>query len=128
MGLVVTKLVFGVSDKVRFKQVCSATETSWKIEILLVASLDMILSNKRITKALIRLGGCTGWSADAQAGLHLCSQIYEDMFCRVEVHIYCIHKLKICFQSEIHKNRAKTNHSSCFFFVVSPVKLLKCIF
>ena len=39
----------------RFKPACSATETSSKIEILLVASLDMILSNKRQTKALIRL-------------------------------------------------------------------------
>ena len=44
-----------VSNKVRFKRVCSATETSYKMENSLVASLDMILSNKRITKALIRL-------------------------------------------------------------------------
>ena len=28
-----------------------------------LASLDVILSNKRITKALIRLHGCAGWSA-----------------------------------------------------------------
>ena len=28
MGLVATKPVFGVSDKVRFKPACSATETS----------------------------------------------------------------------------------------------------
>ena len=41
---------------------CSATENSQKIEIWLAASLDMILSNKRITKALIRLHGCAGWS------------------------------------------------------------------
>ena len=34
-----------------------------KNEISLVGSLDMILSNKRITKALIRLRGCAGWSA-----------------------------------------------------------------
>ena len=34
-----------------------------KIEISLEASLDMILSNKRITKALIRLCVCAGWSA-----------------------------------------------------------------
>ena len=38
MGLVATKPVFGVSDK--------ASETSQKIEILLVASLDMILFDK----------------------------------------------------------------------------------
>ena len=38
--------VLGVSDKVRVKPFCSATETSLKIEISLVANLDVILSNK----------------------------------------------------------------------------------
>ena len=56
MSLVEGKHVIGVSDKVRFKPVSWASETSQKIEISLVASLDIILSNKRITKALIRLG------------------------------------------------------------------------
>ena len=63
MGLDATKPVFAVSDKTRLKPFSSATVTSQKIEILLVASLDMILSNKQITKALIRLHGCAGWSA-----------------------------------------------------------------
>ena len=58
-----TKPVFGVSDKVRFIPVSSATGTSYKIEISLAASFDMVLSKKRITKALIRLRGCAGWSA-----------------------------------------------------------------
>ena len=60
MGFNATKPVFRVSDKVRFKPACSATE---KIEISFIASLEMILSKKRITKALIRLRGCVGWSA-----------------------------------------------------------------
>ena len=51
MGLDTTKPVFGVAEKVRFKPAGSATE----IEISLVACLGIILSNKRITKALIRL-------------------------------------------------------------------------
>ena len=51
----VTKPVFGVSDKGRLNPVSSATETSKKIEISLVVSIDIILSNKRITKVLIRL-------------------------------------------------------------------------
>ena len=55
MGLVSTKPVFKVSDKASFKPVSSATETSWKIEISHIASLHMILSKKRITKALIRM-------------------------------------------------------------------------
>ena len=45
------------------KAAFSATETSLKSEFSLVASFDMILSNKRIRKALIRLHGCAGWSA-----------------------------------------------------------------
>ena len=57
------KPVYGASNKVRFKQACSATETCSKIDILLVVSLDMILSNMQITKALTRLCGCAGWSA-----------------------------------------------------------------
>ena len=46
-GLDARKHVFGVSDKVRSKPSCSATETSWKIEISLVASLDMIHFQQR---------------------------------------------------------------------------------
>ena len=56
------KPVFGVSDKATLKSVYSATGTSYKIEISLVASLDMILPKKRTTKVLIRLPGCTGCS------------------------------------------------------------------
>ena len=33
------------------------------LKVRFVASLDAILSNKRITKALIRLRGCAVWSA-----------------------------------------------------------------
>ena len=62
MGLHVRKPVFRVSDEVRFQPACSATETSYKIEISLIASLDMILSDKCITKVLIRLRGYVGWS------------------------------------------------------------------
>ena len=54
MGLVARKPVFGVSNKMRLKPASSATETRFRNENLLVASLDMIVSNKRITKALMR--------------------------------------------------------------------------
>ena len=43
-GLVVRKTVLGVSDKASFKPVSSATETCYKIQISLVASLHLILS------------------------------------------------------------------------------------
>ena len=59
----VKKSVFGVSDKKKLKPVSSDTETSLTIESLLAASLDMILSKTQITKALISLCRCAGWSA-----------------------------------------------------------------
>ena len=65
MGPNATKPVFSISNKARFKPVSSATETetSRNIENSPVASLHiMILSKKRITKALIRLRGCASWS------------------------------------------------------------------
>ena len=55
----VPKPIFGISDKATLKPASSSTETSLKIQNLLVASYDMILCNKQITKALIRLH----WSA-----------------------------------------------------------------
>ena len=45
--LLLTKSVYRVSDKVGFKPVSSATETSKKIEISPVASLHMILSKSK---------------------------------------------------------------------------------
>ena len=63
MDLVARKPVFGVSDKARLKPVSSATESSQKIVISLVASLDIILSRKGITLGLISLREGPGWSA-----------------------------------------------------------------
>ena len=53
----------GVSDQARHKPACAATETSWSLEISAIESRDIILSKQRITKALIRLRECAGWSA-----------------------------------------------------------------
>ena len=63
MGLDARRPVLVVFDKTKLKPVTSAIGTSKKIENSLVACLDMIISNKQITKALIRLRGCAGWSA-----------------------------------------------------------------
>ena len=70
------------SDKASFKPVSSATMTSQKIEISSVASLHILLSKKRITMALIRLCGCTGWSVPVVLANP------EDRFSRVKAHIY----------------------------------------
>ena len=53
MGLDARKPVFRVSNKARLKQISSASETSYKTEITIVASLDMIVSNKGITAPLL---------------------------------------------------------------------------
>ena len=53
----------GVSDQVRLKLACSATEASLCLEISAIDSRDIILSKQQTTKALIRLRRCTGWSA-----------------------------------------------------------------
>ena len=63
MGLKTRKSFFGVSDQLRLKPICSATETSQNIVILCVACEAIIPSRKRISKVLIRLCGCEGWSA-----------------------------------------------------------------
>ena len=81
IGLVARNSVFGVFDKVRYKPDCSATDMNEKFEISLVESLDTILSNKRITKALIRLRGCEGWPAPWLFANP------EDRYSHVEAHI-----------------------------------------
>ena len=78
MGLVVRKPGFGVPDKVTIKPVSSASETSKKISISLERSPDMILSNTRKIKALIRLRICAGWSAPL---------LFANWFCRDEAHM-----------------------------------------
>ena len=60
---VMRKPVFEVFNQVRLKPAYSATETSKSLEILDLASIGIILSKQRTTKALIRLCGCAGWSA-----------------------------------------------------------------
>ena len=62
MGCVARKHVFEISEEVRFIPAYLATETELEVKIKLVPRLDIILSTKQITKALIRLRGCAGWS------------------------------------------------------------------
>ena len=70
----------GFPIKKRLKPVSLATVTSLKFR-LLQPSLDIIFSNKRITKG-------TDQTADVHAGLSLCcSQASEDRFSRVEAHM-----------------------------------------
>ena len=45
----------------------------WNIEILNVASLNILLSNKGTTKALISLCRCAGWSVPL---LYICNNVW----------------------------------------------------
>ena len=65
MAFVARKPVFTVSDLVRLRPACPATETFYGFEILREASFDIIhaLCEERATKALIRLRERAGWSA-----------------------------------------------------------------
>ena len=65
MSQVTRNPVFWVSDQVRLKTACSATETSWSLEILNLASVVLYyLSSEQQM--------CWSDCADAQADLHLC--------------------------------------------------------
>ena len=55
-------LSLGICDQVRLKLACSGTAASWSLETSSIATTDIILSRERITKMLIRLHGCAGWS------------------------------------------------------------------
>ena len=91
MGLAVTKSVLGVSDKAGLKPVYLVTETGWKIEISPVASLDMLFSEKRITKAVIRLRGCAVWSMPL-----LFAYLRRQGFSR-----RCLYKVRLIFKSNV---------------------------
>ena len=60
MGLVARNPVIGVSDQVMLEISCSASENTKNSGISIVGSIDINTSNKRATKALIRLCGCAG--------------------------------------------------------------------
>ena len=83
MGRGATKPVFTrrVSDQVRLKTAYSSSEMSWNLEISPVASLAIILSSERITKVLIRLRGCAGWSVPSLFATQ------EDRVSHVEAHL-----------------------------------------
>ena len=63
VGIYARKPVFGVSDQVKPSQPPQLQRLARKFEILLVASFDMMLSIKEITKVLIWTSRCAGWSA-----------------------------------------------------------------
>ena len=63
LSLVMRKPVFGVFEQARFKPVCSAKKASYRLEISDIETRDIMLFKQQITKLLISLRGCTGWSA-----------------------------------------------------------------
>ena len=80
------KRVFGIFDQVRFKPAWSATEPSQNLETLDTASKYIILSKQRTAKVLIRLRGCTGWTASLMFAYGI-KHVFAwpgpfDLFCR----------------------------------------------
>ena len=66
LSLVTRKPDFGFCDQVRLKlTACSASETSYSLEILEIASIGIILSTRRKQR-------CWSGCGDAQADLRLC--------------------------------------------------------
>ena len=63
LSLVTRKPVVRVCDQVRHKPDCAAKEARWRLGISDIETRKMMLSRQRTTKALIRLRGCTVWSA-----------------------------------------------------------------
>ena len=88
-----TKHVFGFPDKARLKTIPQLQRLAKKIENSLVAGLDMLLSNTRMTKALIRLRGCAGWSVPL-----LFTISTADRFSRVEAST-CNKRYRIVFSA-----------------------------
>ena len=78
---VARKHVFGFCHQVNFIPAGTATEMRHTIEILHLGSLDVLLSRKRLAKALLRLHGCAGWSA---ASFYACNKVW---FSGVEAHM-----------------------------------------
>ena len=60
---VTRKPVFGVFHQVTLNPVCSTKEACYSHEIANIETRYIILPRQRTTKVLIRLRGCTGWSA-----------------------------------------------------------------
>ena len=75
------KHAFGVSDRVRLKPVCSATETGKNLKIVHSAKLAYMLSIEQITKVLIKMHKCSGLSV---ALTFACDKV---RFFLVEAHI-----------------------------------------
>ena len=81
IGPIARKPFFEVSTIAILNPVCSATETSYNIELSHEASLDIWLSINLIVKVLIRLCSCTYWSVLL---LLACNRL---RFSRYEVHM-----------------------------------------
>ena len=63
-GIDVMKNVYLVlCDQIRNKPACPLTAPSKSLEILDITSIGIIRSRHRIINTLIKLHGCTGWSA-----------------------------------------------------------------
>ena len=107
----------GVSDQVRLKLACSATEASIRLEILVTETRDITLSRQWTTKVLIRLRGCAGWSPpwlfayDIRQVLSLPGSVFFFFFFFL---FFLFHFMAICFQMKKKKNPDLLGTHKCF--------------
>ena len=101
LSLVMRKPVFVISNQVRFKLACSATEASQRLEILYTETRGLILYGQQIKKVLISLRGCPSWSVS------LLFKYAKSRFWLGEAHLWPIKKFccanvvthpRICFK------------------------------
>ena len=70
-----------------------------------------------MTKALIRMRGCAGWSAP------VLTQTPKDRFSRVEAHIISKHMLLFLLADVHDGNKAENSTSNLTYAVASPVRM-----
>ena len=104
---VARKPVFDESDMTMLNPACLATETSRIVKISHVARQDVILSNKRITKALIRQVCPFVFRLKHQIQIFLRR---GQTSCHVHVRVYCFCDLKLMNMTKIcQHHRLGTN-------------------
>ena len=90
LSRVTRKPVFGVCNQVRLKPACAVTPTTYSLQISAIASTGIILSRQRTTKVLIRLRGCSGWSAQCAFVVRL----WQDGFSHDVAHLMSVKLMK----------------------------------
>ena len=138
MNIATRKPVFGLSDQMRLKPACAATEARQRLEISYVETRGIILSRPRIAKALNRLRGCTGWSVPLLfaygkagfliTGLNYYVVIQIGQFHRLLGNLWISSKKLQRWSSYIMQDMVSPKIWTCIFNLFLSPKIWTCIF